>query len=162
MILKFIKKTFKKTYWKHQKIRESCMRCQCFLPISVSASIDPCLEKYQIEASKWDSINYKEILSIYDKIAPNHKKLVLTHRWDLFILEFVEGIRYMDYKQDSVDYNSQGYIDFLNEIKSLCWPSNEALMWGDREWTWWSWRGRKWSLSFHRCTLSGWKNCGIV
>lgn len=41
----------------------------------------------------------------------------------------------MDYKQDSVDYNSQGYIDFLNEIKSLRWPSNEALMWGDREWT---------------------------
>lgn len=85
------------------------------------------LEKNRIAAPEGDSIDYKEILDIYHKIAPGSNKLILSHYKSPSILEGYESIRYIDDKNDKADFNSPGYIEFLNDIKSIPWPSAEEI-----------------------------------
>jgi multiple sugar transport system substrate-binding protein len=85
------------------------------------------LDKNQIEAPVGDSINYQQILDIYHKIDPSRDKLFLSHYCDPSIMEEVESIRYLDAKNDKADYNSPGYIDFLNDLNSILWPSAQEI-----------------------------------
>jgi ABC-type glycerol-3-phosphate transport system substrate-binding protein len=85
------------------------------------------LEENHIEAPEGDSVNYKEISDIYHKIAPNNNKLVISRFWGQYILEDIENIRYLDEEQSRADFNSQEFMDFLNEMKSIRWPSEEEL-----------------------------------
>jgi ABC-type glycerol-3-phosphate transport system substrate-binding protein len=85
------------------------------------------LEKNHMKAPEGDSIDFKEILDLYHKIDPSNDKLILSHYWDSSILEDYESISYIDHKNDKADFNSPGYIEFLNEIKSIPWPSMEEI-----------------------------------
>ncbi len=83
------------------------------------------LEKNRIEIAEMKSINYKDILNIYHRIAPGNDKLILTHYFDRLILEESEYCRFLDERNGTADFNSQEYIEFLNETKSIQWPSEE-------------------------------------
>ena len=83
------------------------------------------LEKNRIELPKADFVNYKDIVNIYHKIAPGNDKLILTRYFDRLILEESEYCRFLDEKKGTADFNSPEYIDFLNETKSMRWPSEE-------------------------------------
>jgi multiple sugar transport system substrate-binding protein len=87
----------------------------------------PLLDKYQIDEPEGDSINYQQILDIYHKIAPGNDKLILSHYWDPAILERDECIRYIDDKQEKAEFDSPGYIEFLNLMKSIPWPTAEEI-----------------------------------
>ena len=83
------------------------------------------LEQNQIEVPKIDAIDYKGIISIYHKIAPNNDRLILSRYFNSIILEENEYSRFLDEKNSKAYFDSQEYIDFLNEMKSIQWPSEE-------------------------------------
>lgn len=85
------------------------------------------LDKYHLEAPEDNSIDYKEILDIYSKIAPNNDKLILSHYWGPSILEDYESIRYIDDTNVKTDFSSSGYIEFLKDIKRLQWPTAQEI-----------------------------------
>lgn len=85
------------------------------------------LRENQIEEPQGDSINYQEIINIYDKISPSNDKLVISRYWDQYIMEYIESNGYFDERKGSVNFNFGGYIDYLNEVKRIRWPSEEEI-----------------------------------
>jgi multiple sugar transport system substrate-binding protein len=85
------------------------------------------LEENQIEAPESASVDYKSITDIYHKIAPNNDKLLITRYFGYDIFEETEYNRYFDEKQGRADFNSPEFINFLNEMKKIRWPSEGDL-----------------------------------
>jgi len=86
------------------------------------------LEKNQRNIAQVNSINYLDIIGIYNKISFNNDELILSRYFDSLILEENEYSRFLDEKEGKAYFNSQDYIDFLNEMKKLRWPEKSGRM----------------------------------
>ena len=85
------------------------------------------LEENYIEVPKTDSVDYRSIVDIYDKIAPQNDRLLISHYFSHNIFEETEYNRYLDEKQDRTYFALPEFIDFLNEMKKVRWPSEMEL-----------------------------------
>jgi ABC-type glycerol-3-phosphate transport system substrate-binding protein len=85
------------------------------------------LAENQIEAPGGDTINFKEMLDVYDKIAPGNDKLMLSHYWGAPIFEMLDSNRYLDIRSGRVEFNSEEYINNLNKLSKMRWPTLEEL-----------------------------------
>lgn len=85
------------------------------------------LEEHHIAAPEGKLLNYKDIINIYHKIAPNRDKLLIAENISYQRLEFIEYSRYFDEKQGRAYFDSPEFIEFLNEMRKLRWPSKQEL-----------------------------------
>ncbi len=98
------------------------------------------LEDHQIKEPQGASVNYKELTDLFHKIAPNNDKLIMAQYRCLMNLEGAEYTRYFDVKHGRVSFQSPEFVEFLNEMKRIDWPSErEVEIAGSRFYGWDYW-----------------------
>jgi ABC-type glycerol-3-phosphate transport system substrate-binding protein len=81
------------------------------------------LEESKIDISHLTTVNYKDITDIYQKVSLKRPDLILTKGWNQLIFEFNELVSYIDEKNDTASFNSKEYINYLNTLKRIPWPT---------------------------------------
>lgn len=80
------------------------------------------LEENHVKIPEGDSLNYKHIIDIYNKIASNREELLISKNADQETFDLVEYNRYFDLEQGKAYFDSPEFIEYLNEMKKLRWP----------------------------------------
>jgi multiple sugar transport system substrate-binding protein len=85
------------------------------------------LDETKIDISTFDTVDYKDIADIYHTVAVKNDQLLISHLWDQVIFEENEYVSYLDEKNRTATFDSLNFINFLNEMNSMRWPSKENL-----------------------------------